>query len=121
MPTINIKAGKKTRIIRKFSNSLATEYKFLVEPAKTGKPVSGQIEISRSYWIFPKASETQELRQNNTVTKGMWDTFYSVYIIPDSDVTVNVAGGSLNSRFAYVIAAIVLVAVIAALIPFILR
>jgi len=120
MQTTNIKAGEKTRIIRKFSNSLATEYTFSVQPAKTGEQISGKIEVSGSNWVFPKASETQELKLENTVAKSMWDTFYSVYITPDSDVTVNLAAGSLNSRFAYIIAALVILAILAALVPFIL-
>jgi len=120
VPTINLKAGEKTRIIHKFSNSLATEYTFSVQPKNPGETVSGEVEISGSSWVFPKAPVRQPLQDDNVVAKGMWDTFYSVYVTPKSDVTVSLAGGSLNSRFAYVIAAIVLVAVIAALIPFIL-
>ncbi len=121
MPTINIKAGERNRIIHKLSNSLATEYTFLVQPKNPGETVSGEVEISGSNWVFPKAPIMQPLQDDNVVTKGMWDTFYSVYVTPKSDVTVSLAGGSIQSRFLYVIAALVVVVVISAAIPFIIR
>ncbi len=121
MKTINIKAGEKTRIIRKVSNAMAVNYSFSVQPATAGEKIAGEIEISGSSWIFPKAPVRQKLSADNVVTKGMWDTFYSVYVTPKHDVTVSLEGGSFNSRFFYLIAGIVILAILSSLIPFLLR
>jgi len=120
MTTINIKAGEKTRIIHKFSNSLGVSYRFMAQSVKVGEKISGEVEISGSSWFFPKPAVMQPLQEDNVVTKGMWDTFYSVYVTPKSDVTVNLTGSALQSRFLYVIAALVVV-VTAAIVSFIIR
>ncbi len=120
MPTVSIRAGERTRIIRKLSNSLATEYELSVQPVNPGESVSGEIEVSGSSWLFPKTPERMPLQAENIVRKGTWDTLYSVYVRPESDVIVSVTGGSVKSRFLYLIIAIVIVAVVAAVLPLVM-
>lgn len=95
MKTIDIKAGQRTRLISRFSNSVPTAYQFKAEalPAAghLSGPVSGIIEIKGSNWLFPKAAAEQPLQPANAVEKTMWDTFYKVYVTPDTDVRIIVA------------------------------
>ena len=89
MKTLEIKAGERTRIIHKFSNSLPMTYKFNAKPIVGGDEVSGLVEVQGSSWIFPKKASTQELRASNSVEKSVWDSMYSVYVTPNVDVEVS--------------------------------
>ncbi len=113
MKTIDVRAGERTRIIRRFSNSLNVTYPFSAEPLEPSDAVSGTIEVAGSNWIFPKAPMTSALRAENSVAKGMWDTFYSVYVTPDCDVRITFDKSSLGHS-VLLLALVALVAVAAA-------
>ena len=84
------------RIIHKFSNSLLATYQFEVEPVVASEKVTGIVEIKGSNWLVPKPVVEQDLSPNNSVEKGMWDTIYSVYVVPDVDVRVKVGGANFS-------------------------
>ena len=119
MKTIEIKAGERKRIIHKFSNSLPANYKFDVAPKVIGGSVSGIIEISGSNWIFPKEATRQDLGETNMVDKGVMDTFYGVYVTPDEDVHVTLAGSYSSRIWIYI--AIAIAVVLIAVVPIILN
>ncbi len=110
MKVTEIEAGERRRIIRVFSSSVATTYRFRAEPLEG--TVSGTVEVKGSNWIFPKPAVSQELAEDNTVEKGAWDTLFSVTVVPDGDVRVITEGRSMRS--AGVLAAIVGVIVVLA-------
>ncbi len=106
MTTLEIKAGERKRIIRKFSSSIVATYKFSVEPVNPSEDISGTVEIKGSNWLFPKPAETQELQQQNSVEKGMWDTFYSVFVTPDVDVNISMPKSGIGYLWIYIAIAV---------------
>ncbi len=106
------------RIVHKFSNSLQTTYQFEAEPVNAGEELSGIIEINGSNWLFPKPGITQKLLKSNLVAKGMWDTFYSVYVVPDCDVRVTTNGSYVSKMWLYLIIVVAVIAV--AVVPILL-
>jgi len=113
MKSITIAKGERAKVLSKFSNSLAMTYRFTAEPVHAGDTLSGSVEVSGSNWIIPKPARTQPLAQSNAVEKGVWDTFYSVSVVPDCDVTITLDGKSMGhvSRTLILAALIVAVAV----------
>lgn len=109
MTTIEIKAGERKRIIRRFSNSLQATYQFAAEPVG-GNPVSGTVEVKGSKWIFPKPAASQPLKPDNSVEKGMWDSFFSVHVIPDSDVKITLQGARYPRLWIYLLIVLAIVA-----------
>lgn len=99
MTTIDIKAGERKRILSKFSNSMDMTYHFTV--AATGA-ISGVVEVKGSNWLLPKQPVLQDLKADNAVRKGMWDTLFSVYVIPDTDVTITLVGSPNKRAWIYV-------------------
>ena len=97
MKPIHIPKGERKRIIWKVSNSLQQTYAFTAEPANEGDSLSGNIEVSGSSWIFTKPSKFQPLEADNTVSKGMWDTFFSVYVEPECDVEVTIQQSKVDN------------------------
>jgi len=108
MARIEIKAGERKRIIRKFSSSIVATYKFSAEPVDSNDNISGKIEVKGSNWLFPKSAETQDLQQQNSVQKGMWDTFYSVFVTPDVDVKIKMEKSGIGSLWIYITIAILI-------------
>ncbi len=106
MTTLEIKAGERKRIIRKFSSSIVATYKFSAEPVNPSEDISGTVEIKGSNWLFPKPAETQELQQQNSVEKGMWDTFYSVFVTPDVDVNISMPKSGIGYLWIYIAIAV---------------
>ena len=106
MATIGIKAGERKRIIRKFSSSVATAYQFSADPVDNSGDVAGIIEVKGSRWLFSKPVETQDLQRQNSVHKGMWDTFYSVYVVPDVDVNITFPRSHIAPRWMYITIAV---------------
>ncbi|MEO0987330.1 MAG: hypothetical protein AAFY20_17520 [Cyanobacteria bacterium J06639_14] len=98
MREIQIAAGYKTRIIRRQFSSLATSYTFNVVPATQNSHLVGTVEIKGSNWIFPKSIQRVPLKPINTVTAGVWDTFFSVYVIPEVDVVISLPSKSFGGR-----------------------
>ncbi len=108
MARIAIKAGERRRIIRRFSSSVVATYKFSAEPVDSNDNVSGRIEVKGSRWLFSKPTETQALQQKNVVEKGMWDSFYSVYVVPDVDVKIKLQKSGIGSLWIYITIAILI-------------
>ena len=90
MKTLELSAGKRTRIIRNFSNSIPMSYCFTAESMTKGKnkDISGKVEVRGSNWIFPRQPLVLELNKNNVVKKRAWDSFYSIYVTPDIDTLI---------------------------------
>lgn len=105
--------GARTRVIYAFSNSMDMTYRFTAEPVTPGEAVTGTVEVRGSSWIFPKPPRTQTLVQDNQVHKGVWDTMYSVHVIPDCDVTITREGSSFGdiSRLLILVSIVITAAV----------
>lgn len=106
MKIIEVKAGERKRIVRSLSNSMQKTYNFAAEPVADGQVLSGTIEVKGSRWIFPKAPYMQKLEENNSVEKGVWDTIYSVYVIPECDVRIMFIDARLRNIAIYLTLAI---------------
>lgn len=107
MKTIEIKAGERTRIIHKLFNSMPANYRFEVAPAIVGGSVSGIVEITGSSGFLPKTSRTQDLSEINMVEKSMMESFFGVYVVPDTDVKITVTGSF--SKWIWVLLAVAFV------------
>jgi len=94
MKAIDIKAGQRTKIISRISNSIPATYRFEAEALSDATGLSGTVEVKGSNWLFPKAAVEQPLQPVNSVEKTMWDTFYKVYVTPQTDVRITMAGSS---------------------------
>lgn len=110
MKTIAIKANQRKKIISKFSNSMTTSYSFSADSPQNQK-ISGQVEIKGSNWIFSKPATFQPLEADNLVSKGMWDTFYKVYVTPEHDVQITLKASALNRPLLYFAACLAVVAI----------
>jgi hypothetical protein len=108
MARIEIKAGERRRIIRRFSSSVVATYQFSAEPLDSNDKISGRVEVRGSRWLFSKPVETQALQQQNSVKKGMWDTFYSVYVAPDVDVKIKLQKSGIGTLWIYITIAIMI-------------
>lgn len=105
-----MKAGERKRILSQFSSSIQTTYRFSVEPLVPSADVSGTVEVKGSNWIFPKPAVQQALVRDNSVEKGMWDTFYSVTVTPDCDIHINLEGSSSSKKWLYIAMTLLIVA-----------
>ncbi len=115
MKVIEVKAGHRTRIIHMFSNSIPMEMGFTAHSIKKGGKVSGKVEVKGSNWLFPKAAIKQDLGDENIVKKGMWDTFYAVYVTPEDDVRIETKTTGGVQIWMLLIVAIVVLAVASSL------
>ncbi len=111
MKTIQIKAGERKRIIFQFSNSLLQTYNFSAKTLAGDKDASGTIEVKGSNWIFPKAGIISDLKPENSVEKGMWETIFSVYVTPESDTEVTLTSAPVKNLWLYLIIILVVVAI----------
>jgi len=119
MKTLEISAGKRTRILRNFSNSIPMTYNFSAESMAKGKSkkkskiVSGKIEVRGSKWIFPRQPLILDLKSNNLIKKRAWDSFYSIYVTPDIDTRIVFKRTRLNfvSLFVPLLIGIVVMAI----------
>ena len=121
MKTINIKAHQSIKIISKFSNSIPTTYEFSATCLSNNEQPSGTVEVKGSNWIFSKPPLIQPLKVKNTVSKTMWDTFYSVYITPDHDTSITLENGQMNRPMLFIAMAIGIAAIAASLMIFVLN
>ncbi len=116
MKVVEVRAGERRRIISALSSSMPTTYRFRAETDE-GEP-SGTIEVQGSNWVFPKAPVTTDLEADNVVDKGVWDTKFSITVIPDVDVRITIERRSTRSVgvFVAVIGVIVALAVISVIV-----
>ncbi|MCF6327453.1 MAG: hypothetical protein L3J21_09200 [Devosiaceae bacterium] len=115
MKTIEIKAGERKRIISQFSNSLKQSHNFTAEPLGSENDPSGLIEIKGSNWLMPKDIIPLDLKRQNTVEKGAWDTFYSVYVTPKTDTKITLTSSPVKNLWLILIIALVIVAIASSL------
>lgn len=115
MKTIHVKAGEKKRIILQFSNSLRQSHNFTAEPIGTDADPSGLIEVKGSNWLLPKPVVPIDLKRENTVDKGAWDTFYSVYVTPETDTKITVTSSPVKNLWLYLVGALIIVAIASSL------
>jgi hypothetical protein len=108
MRQYTIAAGERKRILHLYSDSIPTTIKFRAEPLAGNQPVTGQIEVSGSKWLFAKPSTFQPLEANNGVPKGMWDTNFSLYVTPDQDCQITFDSRHLGAKLLFIIIGIVL-------------
>jgi hypothetical protein len=108
MQTIEIRKDERVRVIRRFSNSMRMTYRFTAEPVSDGGNLSGVVEVAGSNWIFPKAVVRQDLKRDNAVDKGAWDTFYSVYVTPDCPVKITVEKSRIVNLLPILLIALVI-------------
>ena len=106
--TIDVKAGERKRILHRFSNAMQATYRFAAEPAGSGE-LSGSVEVEGSRWIFRKPAVIQPLQRDNSVEKGMWDSRYGVYVIPDNDVTITMKNSDYPKLRLSILIAMVIV------------
>ena len=97
MKEIQIAAGSRTRIIQRQFSSLKVTYTFTASPMGQDSHLAGTVEIKGSDWILPKPLQRLPLKPTNTVTAGVWDTFFSVYVIPEVDVVISLPSKSMGS------------------------
>jgi len=116
MKTIKIRSGERKRIIRQFSNSLQQTYSFSAKPVEPDTAISGIVEVQGSKWLFPKPPLKLDLKRENLVEKGMWDTFYSVYVIPGTDVEIALKPTRTNRLWIYLVIVVIILGLASALI-----
>ncbi|MEE9313946.1 MAG: hypothetical protein V3V02_04785 [Rhizobiaceae bacterium] len=116
MKPIEIKAGKRTRILRTFSNSLAMRYRFSAKPLKKDDKISGKVEVKGSNWLFPRKAIIQKLEANNQANKRAWDTFYSIYVTPECDIKITFSRSRLRLKPLFIAAAIAIIILAVALV-----
>ncbi len=115
MKSIQIKAAEKKRIIFQFSNSLLQTYNFTARALDENEEPSGIIEVKGSNWLLPKPAVNFDLRPQNSVEKGVWDTFYSVYVTPKTDIEIELTSSPVKNLWLYLIIIMVIVAVAASM------
>ena len=102
MTEILIKAKERRRILRLVSDSIPQQVRFEASgvgdgPAAAG-PVAGMVEVAGSRWLFPKPATTQPLQRENVVSKGLFDTLFSIYVTPDQDTRIVMRSRHFTSR-----------------------
>lgn len=110
MKVIHIKANEKKRIISQFSNSLRQTHNFSAESVGDAKDPSGLIEVKGSNWLLPKDIVPLDLKRENSVDKGAWDTFYSVHVTPETDTKITLTSSPVKNIWLYVIIMLVIIA-----------
>ncbi len=100
MKTITIQAGERKKIISVLSNSIPADYPFRAECDKE-KKLTGKIEVCGSQWLLPKPPILYDLKTDNLVHKGAWDSIYRVYVAPDVDVTISLPGFQPRKKWLY--------------------
>jgi len=65
--------------------------------------------------LFPKPVIPLDLKRENAVDKGAWDTFYSVYVTPKIDTKITVTSSPVKNIWMYLVIVLVIVAFASAL------
>ncbi len=111
MTDIKVAAGQRVRVVSRAFSSVPLDYSFSARAAAPGQAVSGQLEIRKSSWIIPGAVEKVPLRENNTVSAGMWNTFMSVDAVPDVDVVITTGQRGMRNLGVIVLLVIVVIGI----------
>ena len=115
----NLKAGERTRVIQRFSNSIPATFLLRAKTLDESQTLSGLIEIETSALLFDKKTSQLTLKAEQSLNKGYWDSFYSVFITPDYDIELSLSGAPLRAIHPLFI--ITLIIVIIALGLFLIR
>ena len=89
MKKINCKKGKETKIIDNFGTGYAKTFRIKIIP-EIGVPVKGTSIEKRYLWIFPETPIKGELKEKMSFHRKWINGMYSVAIIPESDVIVEI-------------------------------
>jgi len=118
MQPIHAPAGQRTVLKKIRQGSIPMEFDYAIEPATPGTPLEGLMEVTASQWILPQAPKQFPLETRHRIKRGMWNTFFTITIIPDVDVVVtqpeDSSGGGKPSMFLWLILAIAVLIVVAA-------
>jgi len=123
MNAANAPAGQRTILYQIRQGSIPIDFDFTVEPLGEGEPLEGELEITASSWIIPGTPQRIPLQARHQVRRGMWNTFFTLAIIPEIDVRITPvprSAGGLSSFFV-IILIIALIIVGAALFMFLGR
>ena len=58
--------------------------------ATDGGPVTGEVRVDRSSWIFPNPPRILPLEEVMTFRRGYWNTFFNVQVKPTQDVVATI-------------------------------
>ena len=100
---------KYPRSLEYWFSSVPADITFEAVPAEGEGPVGGTVEVWGSSWVFPKEPRIEPLLPRTTVEKRYWETFFSVYLVPDRDVTIT-SLGTRRPIFPFVVAAVIALA-----------
>ncbi len=105
--TFHIAAGERTRIIHRWSNTIPTQFLVTVTPT-SATTVVGKLEIEKSAVIIDKKAETYALENTMTLKVGYWDAFYSAYITPEVEVTLELSSPGGLPKWVMILGLIIL-------------
>lgn len=103
-------------MLRRRFSSIRGVFEFEVTPREGGHPISGTVERIGSRWVFGRTTGTQALAPRFTVDKGFWDTFFDVYVTPDTPATIRLTRSRGGNRAAWLLGVLVVVSAAAVLI-----
>jgi hypothetical protein len=108
MREFEIQAGEEKRIVVRYGSSIPEVIEFEADSMRPGETPEGTVEVRGSSWIIPKKPRPQPLAASNQVEKGAWDSSFSIWVIPDTDVRIRLHTSSNYRLFWIVIAAAIL-------------
>ena len=109
---IEIRAGEEKKIFSRVSSSISETIVFDVQPVNADDALEGRIEIRGSSVIIPKKPQPRPLQSHNEIEKGMMDSNFAIWVLPDVDVRLTMEGSSSMRLFwLIIIAAMVTVAI----------
>ncbi len=104
-------AGQRTVLYQIRQGSIPVDLDFTVQPAHAGQELKGILEITASSWIIPGTPRRIPLQARHQVTRGFFNTFFTLAIIPEVDVRVTPAPrASTRSSPAFRVTIILLIA-----------
>lgn len=120
MKQVTAKAGKRTKILHIFSDSIPQSIRFTATSLSGGQPPGGSIEITRRPW-FVRTVETFPLRAEQVFRKGFADADYAIHVTPDEDVRIAFQTRHFEKKTLFIVLAalVVLGALSAVLVPLI--
>lgn len=112
MREILARARERTPVVTRRFSSIPGTISFEAVPVDGSDHADGTVEVIGSNWVFSKPPAVAPLLRHNTVHKGFWDTFYSVFVTADRNVRVRVEG-TARSPVPWMLAGLVLAAAVA--------
>lgn len=97
MKILNAPAGERTLLYQIRQGSLPLSFDFSVAPVNAEESLSGVLEVTASSWIVPQAPQRLPLQARHQVERGMFNTFFTLAIIPDVTVEVTMHHGHFSA------------------------